>query len=174
MRCLCCVRGGGCAIHRAGGVLGHVCTHLPYAYYAGWSNCSAPHGPLAHSILQPVLEYYDCPHPADESYCARSWACCPYNITVTSTALEGLQPGAHTAPAYSSVVYRHFVVEVFGESFTPTYRAGCLAIGYSRVAGKPNSNGRLSGAHAWLGYGRPFDAKGVYIGKPGRCLGGKR
>eukprot|EP01044_Picomonas_judraskeda_P009216 COSAG03_NODE_1109_length_4799_cov_192.408511_5_plen_329_part_00 len=61
---------------------------------SGWSNCSEPHGPLAHSILQPVLEYYDCPHPMDESYCARSWACCPYNVTVTSTALEGLQPSA--------------------------------------------------------------------------------
>ena len=105
MRCLCCVRGGGCAIHRAGGVLGYVSTHLSYAYYAGWSNCSAPHGPLAHSILQPVLEYYDCPHPADESYCARSWACCPYNITVTSTAMEGLQPGinTHTAHTYTYV-----------------------------------------------------------------------
>ena len=32
MRCLCCVRGGGCAIHRAGGVLGYVSTHLSYMH----------------------------------------------------------------------------------------------------------------------------------------------
>ena len=60
-----------------------------------WPNSSHAHDALAHSILQPVLSYYDCPHPEDHAFCARSWCCCPFNITVTSTAMEGLKPGDH-------------------------------------------------------------------------------
>ena len=58
-----------------------------------WKNGSDGHGPLAHSILQPVVEYFDCPHPEDHTFCARSWCCCPFNVTVESTPLEGLKPG---------------------------------------------------------------------------------
>ena len=45
-----------------------------------WKNGSDGHGPLAHSILQPVVEYFDCPHPEDHTFCARSWCCCPFNV----------------------------------------------------------------------------------------------